>query len=187
MNLEQRRAGIDRRAHAEAGDAAVDARRRPPPGPHRRRRRADWSARARDWRWERRAGGRAAGRGRRSRRRRSRGRAARRRLDVAALERAADRRGRNDFGVGRRSRASTFSTISTAKPSRAPARARDRRASRSAPVPKWKSQPTTTAPTPSRATSALFDEFFRRQAGERGVEGQRHRRRRGRASARCAP
>ena len=70
--------------------------------------------------------------------------------------------------------ASTFSTISTAKPSRAPARTRSiGRAG----------APATEVEVPADHDRAdveprhqrLFDEFLRRQAGERRVEGQRRR------------
>ena len=66
---------------------------------------------------------------------------------------------------------STFATISTPKPYLWPASVSvagepDR------PLPKWKSQPMTTAPTPSRAIRIFGDELFRAHARKGGVEGK---------------
>ena len=152
VNLEQRRAGIDRRPHAEAGDAAMDL------AADRRADRIDAESEP-IGRLERQIGGRNAERAAEPL---AVGddpgddvvaaEAARRRLDVAALERAADRRGRNDFGAAVDRRLDLFDDFDRETEPRPGAR-RDRSGAPARPRPKWKSQPTTTAPTSSRATS----------------------------------
>ena len=173
MDFEQRRAGVDRRTHAEAGDAAENlaADRRPD--------RVDAEGEP-IGRLERQIGGRdaelaaeplAAGD--------DPGddvvaaEAARRRLDVAALERATDRRRRNNLGAAVDRRLDLFDDLDRETEPRPGAdeivgRAAARAAEAEVPADHDRAD---AEPRDQR----LFDEFLRRQAGQRGVEGQRRR------------